>query len=154
MFLLANMFSVGATAAVSCGAITMALAPWATSDWTFAASLVMSLADSVGVNAETPMLVMSLLMYLAYEFQKSESERGKSMPTLPEALPLLVVELLLSRLQPAAVSASSTTPVTNTAVLRGFIAPRLSCRGAGQGVRGTDPQTVHAAVDCEHGPGS
>src|SRR2546421_6916577 len=159
MFLLARSSSVLATAAVSCGAMTIALAPSATRVFTFEASWVIWFCELVRFRASMFMSLMPDSMYLAYEFQKSESERGWSMPTLPLAAPPLAPPPpeLPPRLQPAAVSATSAMPAATTAVLRLSMGPHL---GSGceerccSGFAGwAQPQPVHPAVDSEHGAG-
>src|SRR5579859_1332460 len=131
MFLLARSSSVLATAAVSCGAMTIALAPCASRLCTLAASLVMSFWELVRGNALMFIEVMSDSMYFAYEFQKSESERGWSIPTLPVAAPPLdpLEPLLPPRLHPVAVRATSAMPATTTAVLRLSMSEPHSCVG-------------------------
>jgi len=65
IFLPANWSRVLATAPVSCGAMTITLAPCACRAWTLAASLVMSFCELLGGSASSFMLVTSALMYLA-----------------------------------------------------------------------------------------
>jgi len=70
-----SVFSVGMTAAVSCGAMTTPLTPSLSSVWTFAASFAMSLAEFV-VLMLMPRLFANFGVYEMNEFQKSVSERG------------------------------------------------------------------------------
>src|SRR3954468_2899560 len=75
IFLEARRFSVGMTAAVSCGAMTTPLMPWLMRVWTFAASLAMLFAEFVVLRL-TPNVFANFGVYEMYEFQKSVSERG------------------------------------------------------------------------------
>src|SRR5262245_13719957 len=98
---------VDAMAPVSWGAMMMALAPWLTSAWVLATSLAMSFCELVGGIRSTPCSVASCGTYLLYEFQKSESARGKSTPTLPPAAAAAGAEEAPS---PAVVGAGSEDP--------------------------------------------
>src|SRR4051794_37082093 len=129
MFLPANWSSVLATAPVSCGAMTITLAPCACSACTLEASLVMSFCELLGGRALSFMLVTPELMYFAYEFQKSESDRGRSMPTFPAAAPLVPVLLSLPRLHPAAASATIAPTARTVAILRLLMFPRSGVLG-------------------------
>ena len=128
MFLPASSSSVVATAAVSCGAMMIALAPCATRLLTFAASWVIWFCEFVRGSASIPVDEMPDSMYLEYEFQKSESERGWSMPTLPPPPPVpplaALVPELLPRLHPAAARATRAMPAATTAVLCLSMVPR------------------------------
>ena len=75
IFFDASRFSVGMTAAVSCGAMTTPLTPWLSRVWTFAASFEMSFAEFV-VFRLTPSDFANFGVYEMYEFQKSVSDRG------------------------------------------------------------------------------
>src|ERR1044071_2254814 len=85
MFLPSSVCSVEAMAPVSCGAITITLAPWPVRAWVLATSLATSFCELVGGIRSTPSSVAIWGTYLLYEFQKSEAVRGKSMPTLAPA---------------------------------------------------------------------
>src|SRR3954468_16103628 len=96
IFLDASVVSVEAIAPVSCGAITIALAPWLTRAWVLATSLETSFCELVGGIMLTPRSVANLGTYFAYEFQKSESARGRSTPIgglPPPLLPAVVLSL-------------------------------------------------------------
>ena len=62
---MASVSSVDAMAPVSCGAITIALAPWLVSAWALATSLAMSFCELVGVIRLMPVSCAYCGMYLA-----------------------------------------------------------------------------------------
>src|SRR3954466_15212033 len=99
IFLEFSVVSVEAIAPVSCGAITIALAPWLTRAWVLATSFETSFCELVGDIMLTPSSVANFGTYFAYEFQKSESARGRSTPI--GGLPLLLPDEVLSLAQAA-----------------------------------------------------
>src|SRR4051812_3250015 len=134
-----------AMAPVSCGAITIALAPCAVMACTLDTSLVMSFCELVGVIRLMPRSLASVGTYLLYEFQKSVSARGKSTPIGP-TLPPPPASAESPLLQAASVPASATHTAT-VRMLRLSIVPRFVL------TRRPQAQAVHAAVHREHGAG-
>ena len=75
IFFAASCSSVGAIAAVSCGAITTPLTPWLMKVCTLEVSLATSFCELV-VLSVSPSSSPNFGVYLMYEFQKSVSDRG------------------------------------------------------------------------------
>ncbi len=75
IFFASSCASVGAMAAVSCGAIARPLTPWLMNVCALAVSLATSFCELV-VLSERPSSLAYCGVYLMYEFQKSVSERG------------------------------------------------------------------------------
>lgn len=65
IFFCSSWVSVVAIAPVSCGAMTMAFAPWLVSAWVFATSLAMSFCEFVGVIRLMPLSLANCGTYLA-----------------------------------------------------------------------------------------
>src|SRR3954469_61534 len=85
IFCCSRRCSVVAIAPVSCGAITMALAPWLVNVCTLATRFSILFCEFVGCIMLTPRSLANCGTYLMYEFQKSVSARGKSTPTGADA---------------------------------------------------------------------
>src|SRR3954470_356309 len=122
IFLAASVSSVVAIAPVSCGAITIALAPWLTRACVLATSFATSFCELVGGIMLMPSSVANLGTYLAYEFQKSESARGRSTPIA--GLPPLLAAVFLSLAQAATDTIRTAASADRNAYL--MVVPRFT----------------------------